>query len=136
MKPIHILPVAATLSLALLGACSKPASQTADEAATPATAATDAAATAASGPTEPGGVVSPPQPNSAVNTDANTTASDVAPASNSFTELQAKDHIEQAGYSNVTHLAKTPDGLWTAKATKDGKAVDVALDFKGAVTAR
>jgi hypothetical protein len=144
MKPTHIFPLAATLSLALLGACSKPASTSADEAGTntataaneAATTATDAAATAAAGPTDPGGAVSPPQVNGAVNSDANATASDVAPASNSFTEGQAKGHIENAGYSNVTGLTKTPDGLWTAKATKGGKTLDVAVDFKGAVTTR
>jgi hypothetical protein len=142
MKP-NIFPIAATLSLALLGACSKPASTTTDQASTTTTAAandaaaatTDAAATVATGPTAPGGAVSPPQANSAVNADANTTATDVAPASNSFTESQAKGHIENAGYTNVTALTKTPDGMWTAKATKAGKTMNVALDFKGAVTA-
>jgi len=133
MKSIHIFPLAATLSLALLGACSKPAPATVDEAA--ATTA-DATATAAAGPADPGGAVSPPQANGAVNTDANATATDVAAASNSFTEGQAKGHIENAGYTNVTGLTKTPDGMWTAKATKDGKSMDVAVDFKGAVTAR
>ena len=133
MKSIHIFPLAATLSLALLGACSKPAPAAVDEAAaTTAAATTDAAA----GPTDPSGAVSPPQANGAVNTDANATATDVAPASNSFTEGQAKGHIENAGYTNVTGLTKTPDGMWTAKATKDGKSMDVAVDFKGAVTAR
>ena len=133
MKSTRIFPLAATLSLALLGACSKPAPATVDEAA--ATTA-DATATAAAGPTDPGGAVSPPQANGAVNTDANATATDVAAASNSFTEGQARGHIENAGYSNVTGLTKTPDGLWTAKATKDGRTLDVAVDFKGAVTTR
>jgi len=137
MKSTHIFPLAATLSLAMLGACSKPAPATVDEAAaTTATTTTDVAANAAAGPTDPGGAVSPPQANGAVNTDANTTATDVAPASNSFTEGQAKGHIENAGYSNVTGLTKTPDGMWTAKAKKGGKTVEVAVDFKGAVTAR
>jgi hypothetical protein len=144
MKAAHIFPLAAALSFALLGACSKPAPNTVDAAAADTAAATNeaaatttgVAATAAAGPTEPGGVVSPPQPNSAVNPDANTSATDVAAASNSFTEGQAKGHIENAGYSNVTGLTKTPDGLWTAKATKGGKTVEVAVDFKGAVTAR
>ena len=144
MTSAHIFPLAAALSFALLGACSKPAPNTVDEAADNTAAATneaaatttDVASTAAAGPAEPGGAVSPPQPNSAVNPDGNTGATDVAPASNSFTEGQAKGHIENAGYSNVTGLTKTPDGLWTAKATKGGKTVEVAVDFKGAVTAR
>ena len=133
MKSSHLLPIAATLSLALLGACSKPAPATVDEATSTTAAAT---ADAAAGPTEPGGAVSPPAANGAVNTDANVTATDTAAASNSFTEGQAKGHIENAGYSNVTGLTKTPDGMWTAKASKDGKTMDVAVDFKGAVTAR
>ena len=118
----------AALTLALMGACSKPASETATDTSA---AAADASANAAA----PGGVVSPPTANDAVDTGA--TASDTAPeaASNSFTEGQAKGHIESAGYTEVTGLAKSADGLWTAQAKKDGKAVSVSLDFKGAVTA-
>ena len=118
----------AALTLALMGACSKPASETATDTSA---AAADASANAAA----PGGVVSPPTANDAV--DAGATASDTAPeaASNSFTEGQAKGHIESAGYTGVTGLAKGADGLWTAKAMKDGKTMDVSLDFKGAVTA-
>jgi hypothetical protein len=140
MKTTYALPIAAALSFALLGACSKPAATSVDEATT---ATADAAATtvvaadnSATGVAAPGGAVSPPQANGAVNTDANATAADVAPASNSFTEGQAKGHIENAGYSNVTGLTKTSDGLWTAKATKGGKTLDVTVDFKGAVTTR
>lgn len=139
MKSAYVFPLAATLSLALLGACSKPASTSVDAAAnsTADAAATtaDAAANSATGVADAGGAVSPPQANGAVNADANTTATDVASASNSFTEGQAKGHIENAGYSNVTGLMKTPDGMWTAKASKGGKTMDVAVDFKGAVTA-
>ena len=133
-------PLAVALSLALLGACSKPASQTASDAGAAATntaqGAGDMASNAASGATGAGGVVSPPQANGAINTDGNATKGDVAPASNSFTEAEAKGHIEKAGYSDVRDLTKTPDGLWTAKAKMGGKSVDVALDFKGAVTAQ
>ncbi|WP_421935020.1 hypothetical protein [Phenylobacterium sp.] len=119
----------AALTLALLGACSKPASETAADTSN---AAADASANAAA----PGGAVSPPTANDAV--DAGATASDAMPeaASNSFTEDQAKGHIENAGYTDVTGLAKSADGIWTAKAKKDGKTMDVSLDFKGAVTAK
>jgi len=139
MKTVRSLPIAAALSVALLVACSKPApavEQATTATADAAAATTVAADNSATGVAAPGGAVSPPQANGAVNTDANTTATDVAPASNSFTEGQAKGHIENAGYSNVTGLTKTPDGLWTAKATKGGKILDVTVDFKGAVTAR
>lgn len=127
-----ILPVGLTVSLSLLAAaCQKPASQTAAAAQDASASATTATANA----TDPGGAVSPPQPNGAVNADANKTVADAAPASNSFTEGQAKGHIENAGYTDVTALQMTPDGLWTAKAMKGGKPVNVTLDFKGAVTA-
>ena len=129
MKSNLILPLGLTVSLALLAAaCQKPASQT----------ATDAAATAAAAPAnaaDPGGAVSPPQPNGAINTDANRITADAAPASNSFTAGQAKGHIENAGFTDVTDLQKTQDGLWTGRAKKDGKPVGVTVDFKGAVTA-
>ena len=119
----------AALTLALMGACSKPASETATD-------TSAAAADASANSMAAGGAVSPPAANDAV--DAGATASDVAPeaASNSFTEGQAKGHIEKAGYTDVTSLVKSADGIWTAKAMKDGKSMDVSLDFKGAVTAR
>jgi len=140
MKSINILPIAAAISLAALAACSKPADQAAgDAAASTATAVSDVADSAtdtAASATAAGGAVSPPAANGAINADANTTATNVAPASNSFTEGEAKGHLESAGYTNVSGLTKSADGLWTGKATKDGKTMDVALDFKGAVTAR
>jgi hypothetical protein len=142
MKMSTMASVGGLLSLALLAGCSKPASQSADAAgasASNATASTaDAGANAASGATNAGGAVSPPASpeNGAVNTDANKDVSSQTPGSNSFTEGQAKGHIENAGYTDVTALTKTADGMWTAKAKKGGKSVDVALDFKGAVTAQ
>jgi hypothetical protein len=127
MRP-HLIPSAGlAVSLALLAAaCQKhDAPATADTAVNPApTAAADA-----------GGAVSPAQPNGAVNADANKGSTDLAAASNSFTEGEAKGHIENAGYTDVTALSKTPDGLWTATAKKGGKPVTVTVDFKGAVTA-
>jgi putative membrane protein len=55
---------------------------------------------------------------------------------NSFTEAQAKDRIENAGYSGVSGLAKDDNGVWRGQATKDGKAVSVALDYQGHVTSQ
>jgi hypothetical protein len=129
MKSNLILPLGMAVSVTLLAAaCQKPASQTPTDVA-------DAAAAAPANATAAGGAVSPPQPNGAVNTDANRTVADAAPASNSFTEGQAKGHIEHAGYTDVTDLQKTKDGLWVAMAKKDGQSVGVTVDFKGAVTA-
>ena len=130
MRSSLTIPAGVILSLALLGACSKPA-----DPAPAATVASDAAPPAEAAPSS-GGVVSPPAANGAVNTDANTTAPQQAAASNSFTRSQAKGHVENAGYTDVSGMTKTPDGLWVGQAKKDGKPVTVSVDFKGAVSAK
>jgi hypothetical protein len=56
-----------------------------------------------------------------------------AAGANSFTQGEAKSRIEKRGYSNVTALQKDKDGLWHAKAMKDGKSTEVALDYQGNV---
>ena len=55
---------------------------------------------------------------------------------NSFTEGQAKSRIESNGYTNVSGLKKDDQGVWRGKAQKDGKTMDVSLDFQGNVIAR
>src|SRR3979409_1325276 len=55
---------------------------------------------------------------------------------NSFTEGQARSRIESNGFSNVTELRKDDQGVWRGKATKDGRAVAVSLDFQGNVTSQ
>lgn len=55
---------------------------------------------------------------------------------NSFTEAQAKERIEEAGYTDVSGLKLDDKGVWQATAMKDGKSVSVALDFQGNVTAQ
>ena len=64
---------------------------------------------------------------------ANTAAP--VPGANSFTEGQAKSHIEHAGYSDVSGLTKDDQGIWRGKAMKDGKSTGVALDYQGNVVA-
>jgi opacity protein-like surface antigen len=59
-----------------------------------------------------------------------------AAGANSFTGGQAKSRIEAAGYSNVSSLTKDADGIWRGKASKAGRAVDVALDYQGNVVAK
>ena len=54
---------------------------------------------------------------------------------NSFTEGQAKSRIEAKGFSNLSGLQKDADGVWRGKALKDGKSVNVSLDFQGNVSA-
>ena len=55
---------------------------------------------------------------------------------NSFTEGQAKSRIESNGFANVSELRKDDQGVWRGKATKDGRAVAVSLDFQGNVTSQ
>lgn len=130
------------LALSALTACSKPASETAANAQAAAgdaaSAGADAAAGAVDGALAAGGVVSPPATpqNDAINTDANTGDTAQSAGSNSFTEGQARGHIVDAGYTDVAGLTKTPEGLWTASAKKDGKTMQVSVDFKGAISAK
>ena len=55
------------------------------------------------------------------------------PGANSFTQDQAQDRIQGAGYSAVSELVKDDEGIWRGKATKDGKEVPIALDYQGNV---
>lgn len=73
--------------------------------------------------------------NNAVNTPGANTSNQPVSGANSFTETQARSRIEGAGYSAVTALAKDAQGVWRGKATKDGKQIDVSLDFQGNVVA-
>jgi hypothetical protein len=54
---------------------------------------------------------------------------------NSFTEGEAKSRIEKMGFSNVSNLNKDDQGVWRGRAMKDGKTVDVSLDYQGNVVA-
>ena len=55
---------------------------------------------------------------------------------NSFTEAQAKDRIAKAGFTGVTGLKKDDQGIWRGSAKKDGKQVNVSVDFRGNVTTK
>ncbi len=82
-----------------------------------------------------------PTPNPDGDTPAVATPSDqnaTAPVegANSFTEGQAKDRIVEAGYADVTELKLDDKGVWQGKATKDGKAVMVSLDYQGNIVAK
>jgi len=74
--------------------------------------------------------------NPAVNTTGRNNSDQPVSGSNSFTEGQAKSRIEGNGYSNVSGLEKDKNGVWRGKAVKDGKSVDISLDFQGNVIAR
>jgi hypothetical protein len=53
--------------------------------------------------------------------------------SNSFTEGQAKDRAMAHGYSSIASMVKDGDGIWRGSAMQDGKAVQIAVDYKGNV---
>jgi hypothetical protein len=55
---------------------------------------------------------------------------------NSFTEEQAKERIEAAGFADVADLKLDDKGVWQAKAMKDGKSVSVAMDYQGNVVSK
>jgi hypothetical protein len=83
----------------------------------------------------------PPAPSSDAGTPAVATTETKNPAApvagaNSFTEAQAKDRIEKAGFTEVKDLKKDDSGIWMAAGMKDGKAVMVALDYQGNVVAK
>ena len=52
---------------------------------------------------------------------------------NSFTEGEAKSRIEKMGFSEVSDLQKDDQGVWRGRAKKDGKTVDVSVDYQGNV---
>ena len=58
------------------------------------------------------------------------------PGANSFTEAQAKQRIEKAGFTGVAGLKKDDQGIWRATGMQGGKSMSIALDFKGNVVAQ
>lgn len=54
-----------------------------------------------------------------------------AAGANSFTEAQARSRLSDAGFTNITGLAKDPNGVWRGKAAKGGATHDVSLDYQG-----
>jgi hypothetical protein len=73
--------------------------------------------------------------NSAINTESSSNRQVNAPVAgaNSFTEGEAKSRIEKMGFANVADLKKDDNGVWRGRAMKDGKMVDVSLDYQGNV---
>jgi hypothetical protein len=73
--------------------------------------------------------------NSAINSSDSSNRQVNAPVAgrNSFTEGEAKSRIEKMGFSNVTNLKKDDNGVWRGRAVKDGKTVDISVDYQGNV---
>ena len=44
-----------------------------------------------------------------------------------------KDNTEKMGFSSVSGLKKDDNGVWRGRATEDGRAVDVSVDYQGNV---
>jgi len=74
--------------------------------------------------------------NRAINSRDQNNANNPVAGANSFTEGQAKSRIEANGYANVSDLKKDDQGVWRGKAQKDGKTVEVSMDFQGNIIAR
>lgn len=55
------------------------------------------------------------------------------PGANSFTEGQARERIENQGFTNVGEMRRSGDGIWRGMATKDGQRTAVWLDYQGEV---
>jgi hypothetical protein len=73
--------------------------------------------------------------NSAINTQDSSNRQVNAPVAgaNSFTQGEAKSRIEKMGFLNVSELKKDNNGVWRGRAMKDGKMVDISLDYQGNV---
>ncbi len=87
---------------------------------------------------DPGTSVTTPGVNAPSTTRAADSTETRAPlkGANSFTLGEATRRLEKAGYTNVTGLAKDDQSVWRGMATdKDGQSVDIALDYRGNITA-
>lgn len=58
------------------------------------------------------------------------------PGANSFTEGQARSRMESAGYSQVNELRQDGNGVWRGTAMREGRQVQVSMDYQGTVTHR
>lgn len=65
---------------------------------------------------------------------ADKTGEPLSSGANSFTEEQARSWIEDAGYTDVSGLVQSDDGIWRGHARRNGTTVMVAVDYKGTVT--
>lgn len=56
--------------------------------------------------------------------------------SNSFTSLQVRKRLAEAGYTNIGKLRKNKDGVWFGNATQAGVTKVVSFDYQGNITAK
>ncbi len=78
----------------------------------------------------------PAAPTSPTTPPAQTTPTDenLTPGANSFTEAQARSWLEDAGYTDVSGLVQSEDGIWRGHAVRNGATVSVAVDYKGTIS--
>jgi hypothetical protein len=69
------------------------------------------------------------------NAESKTPAAPV-PGANSFTEAEARHRLEAYGYTNISGLQKDSQSIWRGTAMKDGRPVQIALDYQGNIVAR
>jgi hypothetical protein len=81
-------------------------------------------------PAQPG-----PQ-NPAMKTDNGNNSDMPVKGSNSFTASEAKSRIESQGFTGVSPLKKDQTGVWRGTAMKDGKSMQVSVDYQGNVNAQ
>jgi hypothetical protein len=79
------------------------------------------------------GAKQPAEPPAAAQTKPATPSTPTTPSAAAMTETQAKARIEAQGYANVSELKKDAQGMWTAKAMKEGKSHQVMLDTRGQI---
>jgi hypothetical protein len=82
-----------------------------------------------------GGPNTPPtsEPANAIET-GDGTAGTLSRGANSFTQAQARNRLQQHGYRQVSALTKDRDGVWHGSAVRNGRQVQVGLDYKGNIS--
>ena len=73
--------------------------------------------------------------NPAISADQSRPAAAPAAGNNSFTEEQARGHLSNAGYTNITGMTQDASGVWRGQATLGGKTGPVSVDYQGSITA-
>jgi hypothetical protein len=74
--------------------------------------------------------------NPAVKTNDSNNSDMPVKGANSFTQSEAKSRLERQGFTRVSALQKDQAGVWRGTAVKDGKSMQVSVDYQGNVNAQ
>lgn len=74
--------------------------------------------------------------NPAIKTDDSNNSGMPVRGANSFTQSEAKSRLERQGFTRVSALQKDQAGVWRGTAVKDGKSMQVSVDYQGNVNAQ